>query len=267
MQSTSAIRYDHLTWPEIKAKVVEQPVVVVPVGVIEDHGYHLPVDTDNLLVTRICEAAAEKAPKDILLMPSILYGFSPHHMDFPGTISIEADHFVHYILDVTKSVAYHGFRRIILVNGHGSNAPCLNLVARRTILETDAICAAINHWNLAPDVVSELRESDVPGGICHACELETSLYLFLCPERVQRDKIQKEIKMPKGKFIWYDLVNPPPAHLTLWWSQVTETGVVGDPTYASVEKGRRIFEACVEGLVEFSREFKSLEIGSRVDHH
>jgi creatinine amidohydrolase len=267
MQNTPLKRYDHLTWPEIRTRIAEQPVVMLPVGEVEDHGHHLPLDTDNLLVTRICEAAAEKAPEDILLMPPIYYGFSPHHMDFPGTISIEADHFAAYVLDVTKSVAYHGFRRIMLVNGHGSNAPLLNLVARRIVLETEAVCASVSHWNLATQVIAEVRESEIPGGICHACELETSLYLFLCPERVQVDKIRREMSMPKSKFTWYDLARPSPATLTLYWSQVTETGVCGDPTLANVEKGQRIFEACVEGLVEFARELRSLEVKPRVDHH
>ncbi len=267
MPSAAHTRYEDLTWPEMKTRIAEQPIVMVPVGVIEDHGPHLPLDVDNFLVTSVCRAAAEKAEGEILLMPTVGYGFSPHHMDFPGTVTVEPDHFMGYLLDITKSVAYHGFKRIVIVNGHGSNAPLVNLVARQTVLQTQAVCASVSYWSLASTAISALRESDIPGGICHACELETSLYMFLAPDRVRTDKIQREMNMPHGKFVWYDIAKPSPATMTLYWSQVTETGIAGDPTLASPEKGRRFLEACVENLVEFAREIRSLEVRPRVDHH
>ena len=125
-------------------------MVVLPIGSVEDHGPHLPLDADNFLIWEICEEAARRAAGDILLMPIIPFGYETHHMDFHGTIDIQIEHLLHFVLDVTKSVAHHGFRRILIADGHGSNMPILELVARRTILETDALCAAFL-WPSAGD--------------------------------------------------------------------------------------------------------------------
>ena len=116
-----AYLYQHYTWPELAEVAKTQPVVVLPIGSVEDHGRHLPLDTDNFLIWSVCEAAAQRADKDILLLPVVPYGFESHHMDFPGTIDIDPEHLLHFVLDVTKSVARHGFRRILIADGHGSN--------------------------------------------------------------------------------------------------------------------------------------------------
>src|SRR5215813_13777813 len=91
--------YQHYTWPELGQVVKRQPVVVLPIGSVEDHGPHLPLDVDNFLIWSICEAAAQRANGDILLMPIIPYGFETHHMDFPGTIDIQIQHLLDFVLD------------------------------------------------------------------------------------------------------------------------------------------------------------------------
>jgi creatinine amidohydrolase len=258
--------YQHYTWVEMKEVAARNPVVVVPVGSVEDHGPHLPLDTDNFLIWSICEEAARRAAGDILLMPLIPYGFETHHMDFPGTIDIHMEHMLHFVLDVTKSVARHGFTRILLADGHGSNMPILDLVARRTILETDALCAPFLWPSLALGEIREVRESG-RGGMSHACELETSVYLYLDRERVQIDKARKEMEQPQSEFIWSDLLNPGPVRMMDIWTRFSKTGVNGDPTLATAEKGRVIFEAVVENFVKFAREFRHRARGERVDLH
>ena len=259
--------YQHLTWPEMREAAKAQPVVILPIGSVEDHGHHLPLDTDNFLIWSICETAAQKAPGEILLMPHIPYGFETHHRDFPGTIDIEMEHLLHFVLDVTKSVAHHGFRRILIADGHGSNMPILDLVARRTILETDALCGCFIWPSLATKVINELRESPIPGGMAHACELETSVYLHVDGPRVQMDKAVKEINVPASKFIWLDLMQGSPVMLMDHWTRFSRSGVVGDPTLATAEKGRKIFDAVVAALVELVREFKQRQRGERADLH
>lgn len=259
--------YDNYTWPEIKEVVRRQPVVLLPIGSTEDHGHHMPLDTDNFLIGSICEEAAKRAPDDVLLMPQIPYGFEDHHMDFPGTITIKPQHLVDFVLDVTTSVAGHGFRKILIADGHGSNMPILDVVARRTILETEALCGVFIWPSLIGEVVSEMRESDFPGGMSHAGELETSVYLYLNSEAVYMEKASKEIGFAKSKFHWHDLTQASPLKMMNWWSRFSQTGVVGDPTLANADKGERFFEAVVSKLVELIKEFKSWEIKPRVDHH
>jgi creatinine amidohydrolase len=258
--------YEHYTWPELGDLSKKQPVVVLPIGSVEDHGRHLPLDTDNFLIWSICEAAAQRARGEILLMPLIPYGFETHHMDFPGTIDVKSDHLLHFVLDVTKSVAHHGFKRILIADGHGSNMPILDLVARRTILETESLCGAFIWPSLAAKQIAEVRESE-RGGMAHAGELETSVYLYLDQKRVQLDKAKKEIGMPPSEFIWMDILERSPVLLMDQWSRFSKSGVSGDPGLASVNKGQIIFEAVVEALVRLAREFKNRPRGDRTDFH
>src|SRR5438067_2122944 len=257
--------YQHYTWPERGEVAKKQPVVVLPIGSVEDHGPHLPLDVDNFLIWTICEAAAQRAEGDILLMPIIPFGYETHHMDFYGTIDIGMEHLLHFVLDVTKSIAHHGFRRILIADGHGSNMPILDLVARRTILETDSLCAAFLWPSLALNEIRAVRESE-RGGMSHACELETSVYLYLDGQRMQMEKARKEIGMPKSDFIWSDLLEGAPIRLMDHWTRFSKSGINGDPTLATAEKGKIIFEAVVANLIRLAREFKERSRGERIDY-
>ncbi|MGH9327733.1 MAG: creatininase family protein [Terriglobia bacterium] len=258
--------YEHYTWPELGEVSKKQPVVVLPVGSVEDHGKHLPLDTDNFIIWSICEAAAQRAAGDILLMPLVSYGFETHHMDYWGTIDIQSEHLLHFVLDITKSVAHHGFKRILIADGHGSNMPILDLVARQTVIETDSLCGAFIWPSLAAKQINEVRESE-RGGMAHACELETSVYLYLDEKRVQLDKAKKEIGMPASEFIWMDIMEKSPVLLMDQWSRFTKSAVSGDPTLATVEKGKIVFNAVVEAFVRLAREFKNRPRGERTDFH
>lgn len=258
--------YQHHTWPELRERIPEQPVVVLPIGSVEDHGYHLPLDTDNFIIWSVCEEAAKRAPGEILLLPHIPYGFETHHMDFPGTIDVTQEHLLHFVLDITKSVAHHGFKRILIADGHGSNMPILELVARRTVLESDALCACFIWPNLARDEIKKHRESG-RGGMAHGGELETSVYLHLAPDKVDMSRAVRDMNMPESEFIWMDLMDGSPVRLMDEWTRFSKSGTYGDPTIASAEKGKPIFEAVVDAFVRLVREFKNRPRGERTDFH
>lgn len=258
-------RYDHYTWPELRDLVKEQRVVVLPVGSTEDHGHHLPIDVDTFVVGALCDAAAKLVPDEVLVLPEVAYGFEDHHMDFPGTITISDEHLLHFVLDITKSVAHHGFKKILIVNGHGSNAPILELAARRTVTETDIHCGTLGAGvGIDPyDIV----ESDV---LSHAEELETSVYLYLNEEAVQMDKASSEVKVPVSRYYWRGSVRgkgAAPLKMMDHWSRVSDTGVIGDATKGTVEKGKTFFEGAARELAELIKEFRTLPIEPRVDRH
>ncbi len=259
--------YEEYTWLELKGIVKKQPVVMVTIGSTEQHGHHLPLDTDNFLVRRLCEESASRIPDEVLLMPHIPYGFEDHHMDFPGSISIGVEHLLNFVLDVTKSIAHHGFERILIADGHGSNMPILDLAARHTILETKALCGVFIWTDLVKDIASQIRQSVPHGGMAHAGELETSLYLHLAREKVNMKKAQEDLNLPTSKYTWLDLVESSPLQLMDWWSRFSKTGVVGNPTVASTDKGKRIFDVCIERIIELVRDFKRLKRKPRIDHH
>jgi creatinine amidohydrolase len=262
--------YGEMTWPEIKDAAAARKVAVVPVATIEDHGRHLPVDTDVRLCYAACDAAVASAADRAVLVPPINHGYSPHHMDFPGPITIGAETFIRYGVDVCRSLAYHGFKRILIVNGHGSNTPFVDIIARLTVVETGALAAAVNYW-AAPgvrEVAEALRESDAVGGMNHACEFETSIYLALRPDLVDMSKAVREISHRPTKNYWTDLVaGDGPLAMMEHWSAISETGVMGDPTKATAEKGQRLLSAAARGLVELIDEMRDRVSAVRHDHH
>jgi creatinine amidohydrolase len=260
-------RYDHYTWPEMKEAISRQPVCIVPIGSVEDHGLHLPLDVDNFLISSICEETAKRIPDEVLLLPNIPYGFEDHHMSFPGTITIRSEHLEAFVLDITLSLAHHGFRKILIADGHGSNMPILDLVARKTVIQSEALCACFLWPALITETLRQTRASEYPGGMSHACELETSVYLYLNESAVQMDKARKEIAFHKSKYYWHDLAGGSPVRLMEWWSRISQTGVIGDPTLATREKGKLWFDATVKNLIEFIREFRAMEIRAKVDKH
>lgn len=263
-------RYGELTWPQVKEAAAAGKAAVIPVATIEDHGLHLPIDTDLRLCSEVCERAVEAAADRAVLVPAINHGYSPHHMDFPGALTIGADTFIKYGVDVCRSLTHHGFRRILIVNGHGSNTPFVDIIARLTVVETGALVAAVNYWN-APgvrDVANSLRESDPIGGMNHACEFETSIYLALRPELVDMSKAVRELSHEPTKNYWTDLVGGDgPLVMMEHWSAISKSGVMGDPTKATAEKGAKLLNAVVTGLVELIDEIHTRRPAERKDHH
>lgn len=266
-------RYEKLTWPEINDAVDDGQVCIVPCGAVEQHGPHLPLDVDLVCPTGIAYGAGREIPDKVKILPIVAYGYTGHVMDFPGTINQHYTHFIDHVLDITKSLAYHGFKKIMLLNGHGSNMPNLDLVARRTNLETDAECILGAWWNLLTvdkAFLPRWRQSKFPGGCAHACELETSLYLHLDGDNVRKDLIKSGIisfNAEESPFNWVDLFAAGPATIVSWTSSYSPTGVLGDAELATAEKGREAYEEAVKQLVHFVTWFKDRPKDERRDLH
>jgi creatinine amidohydrolase len=264
-------RYDELTWPEMREAIGRQPAVLLPFGTVEDHGPHLPLSTDNVIVEAFCLEAGRRAPGEILVLPTAPYGLDAHHMDFPGTVTVDMQTLLAYVSDVAISVARHGFSHILIVNGHGSNASLAELAARRVVLETGIVCGAMSpnaaiDPTLAEPTLSQMRRSG-PGGVAHACEYETALMLYLRPDLVQMDKAVREIGQLKLEFFNWDHGEPSVLAWQDWWSRMSESGVCGDPTVATAEFGQALFETTVQNFVRLVREFRTIPLRPRRDLH
>ncbi len=274
MEKSEKFVYADLTWPEIDEAAQRKKVILLPVGSTEQHGPHLPLDVDNLIATSICMESGRRAPDKILVAPTIPYGYNIHALDYPGTIHVSHQAYLEFCLSVCKSLAYHGFKRIVIVNGHGGNSGLLEFVGRRAILETDALVATFMWWNMLrvdPNFISSFRESVFPGGTGHACEVETSVYLHLAGDKAHMDRAKDYIAWynrqgAKG-FQWGDAFGGGPVTLMEWTSTFIEDGTFGQSTLATAEKGRRIFEEAVTRVVQFVEEFQNRPSRPRVDHH
>ncbi len=264
MQPMQEYRYSRLTWQEMNQAIGEQKVVVLPTGATEQHGPHLPLDVDSFLCESVCLEAGRRAPAQVLVLPPVSYGLNLHHIDFPGTVHIEPEAFIAFCLNITKSIAYHGFKKILIVNGHGSNYILADVVARKTTLSTESLCAALNYFTLAAKAFDKVREG-IPT-LAHADELETSLYLHLAPERVRMERVADGEDVT-GRYVSSDSTAENPLRFADYWGRWTCLGVHGEPTRATAEKGRAIFEAAVSGLIEVIHEWRSWPVKPRADQH
>lgn len=262
------LEFGKLTWPEVARAAGEGRVPIVPIGTLEDHGRHLPIDTDVMLVEAVCRGAAERLPAEAVLLPPIVHGYSPHHMDFPGTITIRWDTFCRYCTDVALSLVRHGFERVLLVNGHGSNQNLVETAARLAMVEEPGSLVAASFYLVSERsarVIEEVRDSD-RGGMAHACELETSLYLHLQPGAVDMERAVDERGYPETGHAWMDWSDGP-LKLMQWWSSFSESGVQGDASKATAAKGKVLLEAAVEEIAGFVTELRSLPLPQRMDRH
>jgi creatinine amidohydrolase len=263
MSAASEYRYNRLSWPEMNEAIAAGKLVILPTGSTEQHGPHLPLDVDVFLCESVCLEVGRRAADRVLVLPPVAYGLNLHHIDFPGTIHIEPDVFIAFCLNITKSVAYHGFQKILLVNGHGSNTPLVDLVARKTVLETHSLCFATGYYQFLLEAFEPIRETKV---MAHADEFETSLYLHLAPERVRMDRAVED-NDHRGQFVSSDSTSNYPVRFNDYWGRWTKTGVHGDPTKATAEKGKVLFEAAVSGLVRLVDELRAWPIAGRHDMH
>jgi len=216
----------------------------------------LPIDTDAFDAFWLSLKAAEKA-ECALVAPPIYYGMSAHHMDFPGTITLSPHTLEQIAYEVTSSLIKHGFRKIVFENGHGGNTPALESAAQRIKADTN-VFVAIDTVSLIPDFIEKFIETSYDA---HAGEFETSTTLANREEFVVKERIKKpEIKLPKSKYTKIGLKEAGPK---VSWGfrtkEISDIGVVGDPTKASKEKGETAWKLAIERLADLLVELDKMK--------
>jgi creatinine amidohydrolase/Fe(II)-dependent formamide hydrolase-like protein len=244
-----------LTWPEAKERFKEVDVALLPVGSIEQHGPHLPLDTDSFdadyLARQVAEACNDPKP---LVLPLIPYGVSYHHEDFRGTMSISNDALSRLVYDVGMSAARNGINKLIIINGHGGNTPALKYAAQMINRDTRIFTCVDSGESSEPDI-SAITET--PNDV-HAGEVETSTTLAIRPNLVQLDKARKFIPHFSSRYL-----NFTSKRSVEWYARtakISKAGVLGDPNKASQEKGKRIWAIMIKNLVEFVEDLKSMTL-------
>lgn len=231
-------------------------VLVVPVGSIEQHGKHLPVATDSILVGAIARLGAERVAEDvpILALPPFWSGFSPHHLDFGGTVSLEFDHMLAAVEDIADTALENGFDALLLLNGHGGNMPLIDGAVSTIGTDHDDVeVLGLTYFQLANAFMDEIRESDI-GGMAHGGEFETSLMLYLREELVRADRIDGTYMDEPYDLGTKDLVEGGPLAVYRGFEEYSASGAIGDPGLASAEKGERIYERLGDELESLLRD-------------
>lgn len=211
------------TWEDADEAVEDADFVALPCGSIEQHSIHLPLSVDTLRADALTRELAKAAPDyelSIVVLPTLPYGYSEHHMSYPGTITLAADTYQEVIVDIGESVARHGALRFLLVNYHGGNREPLKLAADRLQRDT-AIPTHIVNWT---DYVRDELEERFGEGWGHAGDHETSAIEYFHSDLVRDDKKEPQVRVGEfdtRKYAYFD--------------ELTEQGGLGDPTNSNPE--------------------------------
>ncbi len=237
---------------EVQRAAAAGGLALLPIGSVEQHGPHLPLDTDSFSAFTIAVRAAEQVAEfPVLVLPPVWWGLSPYWMVFPGTLTLRAETLTEIIVDIAASVARHGFRHMVIVNGHGGNHGLMQAAAVKASSEEFRV-AALSYWTLVADEMRALSTRD-GGGIGHAGEMETSIQLHLQPECVDMTEVKPEhcvdLEAYERAFARGVYLPPNPR-------DESPHGVYGMSHAADEEKGRRVVAAAAGELAAFVRTFR-----------
>lgn len=257
------MRFEELTSRQVAALDRDRTILILPLGSVEQHGAHMPLGTDTMLAQAIAHTAAERLAGRIAVLPPPWYGFSAHHMRFAGSISLKSETLMALSEDIVASLVHHGFRRILLVNGHGGNAGVVDVLAANLGKKHygRARIAGLTYFQLARAAIARLRQSQT-GGMGHACEFETAMLMHLFPELVAIKDAQVTYPDPGSSYLDTDLLGSSPIRTYLDFADLSPSGTLGDPSLATPEAGERYFAAVVDELTGFLEDFSRWAIPS-----
>jgi creatinine amidohydrolase len=231
-------------------------VVVVSTGHTEQHGYHLPLSTDSLIVEAIAEGLSANAAAEVFCLPVWPYGVSTHTREFPATLNLGGRVFEDFFLEIVDRLAELGAEMIYFSNGHGGNHSFLVNVVKYAGERHPGAFIATEWLHTTGSALEGYRQSG-RGGMGHGCELETSYVLHLRPDLVHMERATVEtefISTPNYTMEWVEggrlIANPP-------WSDDTTSGIYGDGTLGTAEKGRLWLAAAVEEKLASLREIRA----------
>ncbi len=247
--------FPYLTWTDIQEMSdIENVVIVQPVGAIEQHGLHLPIVVDSAIGMGVLGKALDKLEEEIPAygLPCLYYGKSNEHCDFPGTITLSATTLLTILMEVADSLYRSGFRKLVLMNSHGGQPQIMEIAARDIHQKyEDFLVFPMFTWRV-PNIAKQLlTQQELEYGI-HAGDAETSILLSLLPDQVKMEKAVKEY--PQG--LPEDSLLSMEGKLPFAWltKELTKSGVMGDATAATKEKGDRLLESVSDGWVQLIKD-------------
>ena len=249
------MKLGELRWPEIKALDAATTMVLIPTGSMEQHGPHLPLEVDHFIVGRLAEDLEKRMP-EVIIVPPVWSGVSPHHMDFPGTVTLRPQVFIDLLIDICSSLQHHGFRRIVLLNGHGGNASSLSVLGQELYTRLGLSVSVIVYWDLVPEEVRR-TVSSATKGLGHAGQMETAVMLHLAPHLVSEPDIPKS-PPPVATEEKQKLLSGKAIRRYVNIKEYSEIGVDGNPAAATREAGERFYNSVLDELEKTMRMLQSL---------
>ncbi|KZL49914.1 MULTISPECIES: creatininase family protein [Cyanophyceae] len=243
--------FPYLTWTDIQAMPDKENVVIIqPVGAIEQHGPHLPLIVDAAIGVGVLGAALKKLDVRIraYALPTLYYGKSNEHWHFPGTITLSTQTLTAIIMEMGESIYRAGFRKLVLMNSHGGQPQVMQMVARDLHIKyDDFLVFPLFTWRV-PHITKELLTPKEAAQGMHAGDAETSIMLAILPEQVKMEQAVAEYPPEQTQSTLLSLEGKLPVS---WATRdVSKSGVIGDATTATKEKGDRILESVSDGWVQ-----------------
>lgn len=237
------VEWRKLRADELRAAAEQDAVVILPVASIEQHGPHLPVETDTMIGEAVAAGTARRMVARgvrTLVLPALWTGLSEHHMPFGGTITLGQPAFAAVIEDICRSLQRHGFRRIALSNSHGGNENALRTIVDDLTIRLGLPIIQFSYPGAAGAAIAARLKTQT--SIRHACEGETAMMLALRPDLVARDRIPARANTPSDSG----------APLYRWRSFAvrTDSGVIGNPDAAEAGQGQQMLDDVCDVLAE-----------------
>jgi creatinine amidohydrolase len=231
------MRFTEMTAPELSDLSRDGTLIVAPIAACEQHSRHLPVFTDSILCGAVADGVEAALSERVLLLPLLWLGASEHHLPFGGTLTATLPTYESLLVELLTPLLRNGFRRVLLLNGHGGNIDPLRVALRRLDAQfPHALLTGAAYWELAEVELTTLCQGPRKS-VGHACEIETSMMLALRPDLV------------RGELIADDPDTTPPSLRGLFWARDfarrTDHGTVGNPEFADRDRGRQMLDAII----------------------
>ncbi len=236
------MKYAEMTAAELKDLDREKTLVVLPIAAVEQHGPHMPTATDTIICTAVAEQVEQNLNESLLLLPTLWLGASQHHLRWGATLTSRVENYETLLCEICESLLDDGFRRVLILNGHGGNIGPMQISLRRLQVNyRNCQLMAASYWSIAEQEIASLMEGECKT-VGHACEAETSLVMHLRPELVHESLIENFIDyvpdVVDGVYLCNDMY------------QRTQKGATGRPDLASAEKGEKMFSAIVKRVTD-----------------
>jgi len=232
-----------MTWKEVEEALKTVQLAIIPIGAHEQHGPHMVESCDAVLAERMAKKLGKKMFPYALVTPTVNMGVSQHHLNFPGTISLQPTTLIAVLKDVVSSLKHHGVEKFLFLNSHGGNQSTLNVASMMLSKELDVEIYYAKTTASAKKAIKENVTSTLFG---HSCEREVSEALYLAPELVRLEKLEKGDIQEEGR--WKQLRPGKAIQGFYYYEEMTNNGCIGDGTKASWEIGQQIVEEALDNL-------------------
>jgi creatinine amidohydrolase len=245
----------NMTWEEVEEALKTVKMAIIPIGAHEQHGPHMAESCDAVLATEMAKKVAERMHPYVLVTPTINMGVSPHHLNFPGTLSLKPDTLIAILRDIVQSLKHQGIKKFLFLNAHGGNQSTLSVASTVLSQEEKVEIYYAKTTSSAKESINRFIQSPIFG---HSCEREVSEALYLAPYLVRPDKLTSGDFCEGGR---YKQLRPGKAIQGFYrYEEMTKNGCIGDATKATREIGEQIVTEATENIAESLRELLGIEV-------